>query len=656
MDGDRTQTARTLRIAAALAAFAGGAGLLLTLGHSQRAIADEPPAPAISEALALPTIGQQTVVVGLERVVPVLALEKAADSLAAKRGEALEGALAEATGEVVAAYKARFDYALTTDEGLSPAGEVARALVAKGIHHGHQPSVEASKRIGEAAKALAPPPEAPLEVEITAEQLREAWAASAGAEDRMAAISTWLAEQVESFEKAAQRRVARVLASSKARAELEVALAEGLLALAAHVPPQPRQEALLEDDNAYISADTLWRDDPPAEPDEETAKGMLEASFEGPEALKAWFEERLPRPIQYGRLVEAHERYAAICAAGGWPQIDPPKESRGENWSDAAKIKTLQSRLKIEGFYEGEPSGVFDETMSEAVKAYQAARNLKVNGLFNTSVSRELNVTCERRLDVIRLNIERWRHSARDKHDTYVEVNLAGFEMRYFRDGKFRAQQRTVVGSNRWYWETEKKRRRYRNATPILTETIAKVILNPSWTVPRRIYLNEMKPKIEKNPNWLEEEGYVTRETSNGFQMIVQPPGPNNALGDVKLVFPNSESIFLHDTNRRGFFNYPRRALSHGCVRVDNALDVARAILDDDAVAAGERKPVGLKSIAKGNKTYVFVLEEPIPIFLEYYTVSVTDSGVVRFHPDIYDYDHETLDGPLTRRKKGKTH
>ena len=130
----------------------------------------------------------------------------------------------------------------------------------------------------------------------------------------------------------------------------------------------------------------------------------------------------------------------------------------------------------------------------------------------------------------------------------------------------------------------------------------------------------------------------------HGRDTWVQQPGENNALGKVKLAFPNSENVYLHDTNKPGYFSQARRDFSHGCVRVRGALELASHILEADYTGPGA--PFSKRQMmarADDGGTYWYALHEPLPVFLEYYTASVDDEGRVRFHPDIYDYDHRVF-------------
>ncbi|MEZ4268974.1 MAG: L,D-transpeptidase family protein, partial [Myxococcota bacterium] len=367
--------------------------------------------------------------------------------------------------------------------------------------------------------------------------------------------------------------------------------------------------------------------------------------------LKTWMDSRLPKAEQYQRLVEAARRYDAMCAAGGFPTVALIRDRKKDAKAEAERIRTLQLRLAAEGYFTGEPTGVLDEATGAALTRYQANHQLEESGRLDAETLEILNIPCDIRLRSIRHNAQRWRTTARTDEAVYVEVNLAAQRVEFVVDGTVRMAQRTVVGTGRWYWNDEEERRIYPKASPILHDEINQVIVNPSWTVPPSIVRQEFQKKIDKDPLWLEKKGYIVVESPNGLKTVVQPPGPKNTLGDVKMIFPNSESVYLHDTNQRSYFRRARRDLSHGCIRVHNALDFATELLEWDAETRGERWPDRrVHTLARNDKTYWYRLEKHIPIFIEYYTATVDDDGLVGFHWDVYDYDRVFFEGQLGRR------
>ena len=442
---------------------------------------------------------------------------------------------------------------------------------------------------------------------------------------------------------------ATTIAKKQARFELDIA--EALSEYASRARFRPRQSQVHRNRGGYLSPDTLWKAVASAGPSQSEVSELLQAAKAGPDTLERHLKGLLPTAPEYGQLVNALAHYRHLCAQGGWEQLNVPKFTRGRRWKDSEAITKLQRRLTVESFYEGPTNGTYGDATEAAVKRYQSARSLRPKGTFAAETANALNVPCQARIDTLVLNLHRWRHTARRDERTYFFVNLPGFEARYIRDGELRTTRRVIVGKGHSYWSDSSKRRIYANATPLLKDRVAAVVLNPSWTMPGRLVRREILPRIEKDPDYLAKKGYIEKIAANGIRMIVQPPGPDNALGDVKFSFSNKEAIYMHDTDKPGLFHHGRRDFSHGCIRVDKAVNLASMMLDDDHAARQERFWGGLSSLAKQNNTAVFKVEQRIPVFLEYYTASVSDEGTVRFHPDIYDYDYMASHGPIGRRR-----
>lgn len=438
---------------------------------------------------------------------------------------------------------------------------------------------------------------------------------------------------------------------AEAVARLEVALAIAADTLVSDLMPRPRSEVVLVDGKGrYLSPDVLTSEPPPPL-DDVRVSAMRSAAREGGVAFTAWLAGQLPQSEQYKRLVEAARGYEPMCAAGGFPVVAPIRAKKQDAPEEAERTRTVQLRLAAEGYLAGEPTGELDEATGAALTRYQANQQLDETGELDEETIAALNVPCDIRLRSLRLNAQRWRSSARGAEPVYVEVNLAAQRVEFVVDGVVRMSQRTVVGTGRWFWNEEEKRRIYPKASPILHDEIIQVIVNPSWTVPSSIVRGEFQKRLDKDPLWLEKKGYVVVENARGLKTVVQPPGPKNTLGDVKMIFPNSESVYLHDTNQRSYFKRARRDLSHGCIRVHNALDFASELMIWDAARRGERWPDRrIHVLARSDRTYVFKLDVPIPIFIEYYTATVDDDGLVGFHWDIYDYDRVFFEGKLGRR------
>jgi murein L,D-transpeptidase YcbB/YkuD len=436
--------------------------------------------------------------------------------------------------------------------------------------------------------------------------------------------------------------------SDGTRRAFEAALTAKLEHLVAALPAAPREMHILEDatQQFYISPDTTWLTAPPGAADPTRTAAIRAAAAKGDAALREALEALLPPHPQYRRLVDAAARYESLCRAGGWPQTTKPKlpKKRLKSWSPPSEFTvTLQRRLAIEGYYRGEPSGVWDDQTASALTDFRADRQVPQKGLDEDALYEAMNVPCEARLATIVLNIKRWRVSAWKSEPTFVEVNIAAQELRFVRDHTPVMSQRTIVGAPKWYFDKDLERRINLHSTPVLTDHISRIVLNPTWAVPPRIAKKEIDVEVAKDPTYLEKNKITLVESPRG-RTYIQAPGRDNALGVIKILFPNSESVYLHDTPKKGPFKLAVRALSHGCVRVQNAVDFGVALLAHDA--AQSKQPFDEAKIRKRagrGGTVNIDLAEEIPVFLEYYTASVSDDGRVRFHPDIYAYDAEVL-------------
>lgn len=427
----------------------------------------------------------------------------------------------------------------------------------------------------------------------------------------------------------------------------ENTLRDQLAWLVAELPARPREVAILKDPDVpyYASPDLTWRTASPPTASPEAIEQALTAAREG--RLADHLDSLLPTHPQYRRLVTAAERYAKLCESGGLPDVSRPPPKRNE--PRRAKFKTptgdyamaLEKRLVAEGFLAPElASGTWDAAAQDAFARWLSSRQLpEPRGLLMDDLHRALAIPCDALVDTLTFNVRRWRYSAWRGEATFVEVNIAAQELRYVRDGELFMRQRTIVGATHWYQDKDLDRRFNTRSTPILSHQISRIVINPTWAVPPSIARRVIEKELAKDPAYLE-KNRIKVVTSKRGTTYIQDPGEDNALGVIKILFPNEESIYLHDTPKKSAFKLAVRALSHGCVRVQNALDLGLAILEADA--AKSQTPFDadrLRRRAGHTGPIVFELAATVPVFLEYYTASVDDAGVVRFHPDIYAYD-----------------
>jgi murein L,D-transpeptidase YcbB/YkuD len=265
----------------------------------------------------------------------------------------------------------------------------------------------------------------------------------------------------------------------------------------------------------------------------------------------------------------------------------------------------------------------YDSGVVAAVTAFQRARGLPPNGILTPqTVSALARSDATARTDdaeaALIVNMERWRWLPSDLGRDYVMVNIPEFRLRVVRDGRQRDEARVIVG------KTE-------SPTPIFSGMMEYAVVNPSWNVPPSILKNEFLPGLARDPNYAARRGYEV-VYRNGNVSVRQPPGERNALGFIKFMFPNNHAVYLHDTPNRTLFSSAHRALSHGCVRVEDPFRFADAVLPEAWSSERLKKLIG-----KGERQ--IRLSEKLPVHLTYFTTSVDEVGAVRTLPDLYGYD-----------------
>lgn len=350
---------------------------------------------------------------------------------------------------------------------------------------------------------------------------------------------------------------------------------------------------------------------------------------------------------QYGQLVDALKRYRDIEGSGGWPLV-PDETVLKPGMSDPA-VAVLRERLLREGvaqetaFATSVTEGseeTYDDALVEAVKAFQTRHGLEADGAVGPRSFASLNRTASDRVDQLRLSLERARWLMRDLEDDFVLVNIAGART-YFIKGGTIWTTRSITGSA------------YRK-TPVFRDDIQYMEFNPTWTVPVSIFRKDKLARIRKDPGYLARNNYsvvrssdrtpvnvasVNWASDNPGVTLVQQPGPNNALGRVKFIFPNEYAVYLHDTNQRDLFDRNERNLSSGCVRLEHPLEFASLLMEGQPDWSSER----MNAILDSQKTTRVNLEKPMPVLLTYWTAWV-EEGTVHFREDPYERDAPILE------------
>ncbi len=387
----------------------------------------------------------------------------------------------------------------------------------------------------------------------------------------------------------------------------------------------------------------------------------------------------LPPPFEaYEALRKALAMYRFIEASGGFVRL--PEELTSVYWADAApqSVAALRRRLAQEdGVLASIPSDdpaamgePFLDAVDRAYRAYQLRRGkhrkhaaLKAKGsakakprkkkrkggrsrgVIREPLLHHLTVPVSERIATLELNLERLRRTELRDYDYAVFVNLPSYHGEVW-DGPERLRRfRVVVGG------AKLRGGRRINATPILTAFIYRVVYNPYWNVPRRIFQKEILAAARK---WVAKSGEqgateVKYLASRGYQLkgsggldkqwIRKPPGPNNPLGKVKILFENRHFVYLHDTNSKDKFRRTRRAFSHGCMRVHEPLELAEMLLRRD----GTWHVAEQKRVMEHHRKTEIDLDHPVPIVTDYITARVNDRGRVEFLNDMYRLDREQL-------------
>ncbi len=355
-----------------------------------------------------------------------------------------------------------------------------------------------------------------------------------------------------------------------------------------------------------------------------------------------------PSYDDYWRLVNAAQRLKLIVQNGGWPMLTVSKRLR--KGDREPNIFLLRERLRnsgdlITGKTADEVS--FDEDVELGVKNFQARHGLEIDGIVGRETREALNVSAMKRLQQALLNLERWRWLPHNLGNRYILVNPPAFTLEAYNDEQKQLTMKVIVG------EAYKK-------TPVFSEKISYLEINPYWNVPSSITLFEILPQIKKDPNYLTKNHYRLVSGQEESSAILDPilidwdsigienfpghlrqiPGPWNSLGRIKFMFPNRFNVYLHDTPYRDLFNKNNRALSHGCIRVGNPMELALFVLQNDASWTRER----IQALIDIGQRHIVGIKDPCMVHLLYWTCWVGEDGRINFRKDIYHRDQVLWD------------
>lgn len=371
---------------------------------------------------------------------------------------------------------------------------------------------------------------------------------------------------------------------------------------------------------------------------------VIETALEKKKVEEA-LEKYRPKSADYVMLKQALGKYREILGKGGWPEI--PEGASLRNGDHDTRVALLCSRLIASGDLESdsgpEDLSLFGDELDKAVRGFQQRHGCRADGIVGDQTRTALNVPVEQRIRQIELNLERWRWLPRNLGDRYILVNTASFELKVMEKAKQVMSMRVIAG---------KKRR----PTPMLSGTVTYLVLNPYWNIPHKIAVKDLLPKIKKDPEYLARENIRVFEsweanaaeldtesidwdriTKHSFSYkLRQDPGPRNALGRVKLMFPNKFAVYLHDTPSRHLFRKEVRDFSSGCVRIEKPMEMLNYLFQDDPTWTQESI---LAEIEKRERR-IITFPKPIPVYLLYWTAWTDEEGTVHFRDDHYGRDH----------------
>ena len=283
------------------------------------------------------------------------------------------------------------------------------------------------------------------------------------------------------------------------------------------------------------------------------------------------------------------------------------------------RVPLIRARFGLGANGDAPQTRIYDAKIASAVAAFQKSRGLPVNGALTEATNAAIfGGEDSHQIDAIRANMEMWRWEPRDLGAQRIEVNVPDFTMRLMDGDNEILSSKVIVGKPD-------------TPTPIFSNEVKYILVNPVWRVPQSIIRKEMMPKLAADPDYLTRHGFRVKQVGKELE-VDQPPGEGNALGRILFMFPNEHAVYLHDTPSRGLFATARRAYSHGCVRVEQPMRLAEVLMGGAEKGWSADR---VESLVGSNERTLF-LPKPIPIHIEYFTLFAGADGGTREREDIY--------------------
>lgn len=420
--------------------------------------------------------------------------------------------------------------------------------------------------------------------------------------------------------------------TAEEEAELDMLLTDAYMLYASHIL------------NGKVNPETLdseWR----ASRDEGNPVLLLDTALTEKDIFQSVIDLEPPHPSYYG-LKTALKYYEGIADNGGWAPI-PSGQTLKPGMTDSLRVPLIIQRLLVTNDLQYPPDDpyLYTELISSSIRQYQQRNGLEEDGNLGKMTTESLNVPVEKRIDQIKVNMERFRWISYNLGETYIYVNIADFKLRVYENNSVVLEEKVIVGKP------------FRK-TPVFTSRMEYIVLNPYWTVPPTILYEDMIPEVKKNMDYLASKKIHIYQGNGSSRIEISPdavnwqeisrnnfpytlrqdPGPLNALGIVKFMFPNKYNVYIHDTPTKELFNRTERTFSSGCIRLNNPRSLLQYLtagyLDTDMEKID-------RYLDKGQEITI-VFTKPLNVHILYLTAWV-ENDIIQFRKDIYDRDSEVL-------------
>ncbi len=411
-----------------------------------------------------------------------------------------------------------------------------------------------------------------------------------------------------------RQRLAQVKGAPGDLAELDLRLTDAFLRLAADLR------------NGAVNPQLIYPDCELDIPEVDLSAVLEDALAAG--RLRAAIAGLAPAHDGYRALKAALAQARSLAARSGWPAVPDGPPLRPGDRND--RVAALRARLEASGDLAADapPPGardLLDAPLQAALRGFQERHGLEPGAAGKLTLA-ALNAPAEQWVRQIEINLDRWRWLPHDLGERYIMVNIAGFTFDLIEEGRPALSMRVVAGKPT-------------HRTPMFTGRMTNIVLNPSWHVPASIARKEVIPHMNRDPSYLEREGFEVTGSGSSMQ-IRQKPGARNALGKVKFLFPNRFDVYLHDTPSRSLFSRTVRSFSHGCIRVEKPVELAEYLLKDNPAWTPQKIAAAL---AKGREQWV-AIPRPLPVHLVYWTAWADAAGTLQLRDDIYGRDKPLLE------------